>query len=348
MQETAVNSTIGVFPSSEARDAPILTRHALRKRGVRLLDAGDQTEAVVGCGVVGKVRMDCGVYANFGRRMQLEDLEMELELDARICINIFLEGYVEASLNGTPLPMPKRTAKGRWQSSAVIVSNEKGARLRRRARKGQYLDKMVIGMSREWLKRWEGDREISPGFRALINGAPGFWQWNPGPKVEFLARQMFDVAARKPPFAGLLLENNTLAIIAEALTATFSNRGETVVQSSNLTVLEQQRLYALIQYIDRHSAHDHPSAAEVAGALSMSQATLQRLVRKGHHCSLSEFIRYRWLDEAHEALLFSNHSISDIAFDAGYIHLSNFTTAFRKRFGYPPSSLRKQATPPAS
>jgi AraC-like DNA-binding protein len=347
MQETDVNSTIGVFPSAEAHNTPILTRRALRKRGVRFLDTGDQTEAVVGCGVVGKVRMDCGVYANFGRRMQLEDLEMELELDARVCINIFPEGYVEASLDGTPLPMPKRTSKGRWQSSAVIVSNEKGARLRRRARKGQYLDKMVIGMSREWLRRWESNSDISPGFSALINGDPGLWQWNPGPKVEFLARQMFDVAVRKPPFSGLLLESNTLAIIAEALTATFSNRSEAVAQSSDLTVLEQQRLYALIQFIDRHSAHDHLSAGEMSGALGMSQATLQRLVRKGHHCSLNEFIRYRWLDEAHEALLFSNHSISDIAFDAGYVHLSNFTNAFRKRFGYPPSALRKQATTPA-
>ncbi len=342
-----MNSTIGVFPSAEAHKTPTLTRHALRKRGVRFLDTGDQTEAVVGCGVVGKVRMDCGVYANFGRRMQLEDLEMELELDARVCINIFLEGYVEASLNGTPLPMPKRTAKGRWQSSAVIVSNEKGARLRRRARKGQYLDKMVIGMSREWLQRWDDNKEVSAGFRALLSGETGFWQWNPGPKVEFLARQMFDVAVRKPPFAGLLLESNTLAIIAEALTTTFSNRSEAVAQSSDLTVLEQQRLYALIQYIDRHSAHDHLSAADMSGALGMSQATLQRLVRKGHHCSLNEFIRYRWLDEAHEALLFSNHTISDIAFDAGYIHLPNFTNAFKKRFGYPPSALRKQATAPA-
>ncbi len=342
-----MNSTIGVFPSAEAHNTPILTRRALRKRGVRFLDTGDQTEAVVGCGVVGKVRMDCGVYANFGRRMQLEDLEMELELDARVCINIFLEGYVEASLDGTPLPMPKRTSKGRWQSSAVIVSNEKGARLRRRARKGQYLDKMVIGMSREWLRRWESNNDISPGFSTLINGDPGLWQWNSGPKVEFLARQMFDVAVRKPPFSGLLLESNTLAIIAEALTATFSNRSEAVAQSSDLTVLEQQRLYALIQFIDRHSAHDHLSAGEMSGALGMSQATLQRLVRKGHHCSLNEFIRYRWLDEAHEALLFSNHSISDIAFDAGYVHLSNFTNAFRKRFGYPPSALRKQATTPA-
>nr|WP_246705273.1 helix-turn-helix transcriptional regulator [Rhizobium sp. RM] len=83
----------------------------------------------------------------------------------------------------------------------------------------------------------------------------------------------------------------------------------------------------------------------MASELGASQATLQRLVRKAHNCSLNEFIRNRWLDEARQALLFSSRSISDIAFEAGYVHLSNFTAAFRKRFGYPPSSLRRHAGP---
>lgn len=329
------------LPPSPPEGHPILTRRSLRKNGVRVLDGGDQSDAVVACGVVGRVRME-GVHANFGRRTQLTDLEMEVALDAQVCIKIFLEGFVEATLNGVPMPMPQRSEQGRWQSSAIIVSHESGARLRRRARKGQYLDKMVIGLSRDWLRRFAESADTPDVFAALIDGKPGFWDWRPNRKVEFLARQMFDIAARKPPFSDLLLESHTLAIVYEALTATFAADPDALVPPASLTVAEQQRLYALVQYIDRHSAHDLV-ISDMASELGASQATLQRLVRKAHHCSLNEFIRNHWLEEARQALLFSNDSISDIAFEAGYVHLSNFTTAFRKRFGHPPSSLRRQA-----
>ncbi|MCZ7912484.1 AraC family transcriptional regulator [Agrobacterium leguminum] len=338
-----MNRAIAPLPPVAADPNPILTRRELRKNGVRVLDGGDQGDAVVACGLVGKVRMD-GIHANFGRRMQVDDLDMEVALDAQVCIKIFLEGFVEASLNGVPMPMPQRTEQGRWQSSAIIVSHGSGARLRRRARKGQYLDKMVIGMSREWLQRFSESAETPANFRALLGGEPGFWQWRPNCKVEFLARQMFDIAARKPPFSSVLLESHTLAIVYEALTTAFGASPEAVMPPTNLTAAEQQRIYALVRYIDRHSAQELAVTA-MASELGASQATLQRLVRKAHNCSLNEFIRNRWLDEARQALLFSNRSISEIAFEAGYVHLSNFTAAFRKRFGYPPSSLRRHAGP---
>jgi len=340
MQETCVNSAVDPLPPVVANPNPVLTRRELRKNGVRVLDGGDQGDAVVACGLVGQVRMN-GIHVNFGRRMQVDDLEMEVALDAQVCIKIFLEGFVEASLNGVPMPMPQRTAQGRWQSAAIIVSHESGARLRRRARKGQYLDKMVIGMSRDWLQRFSQTSEAPDNFRALLSGEHGFWQWQPNRKVEFLARQMFDIAARKPPFSAVLLESHTLAIVYEALTAAFGSNPDAVMPPTNLTAAEQQRIYALVQYIDRHSAQEL-AVADMASELGASQATLQRLVRKAHHCSLNEFIRNRWLSEARQALLFSNRSISDIAYEAGYVHLSNFTTAFRKHFGYPPSSLRRQ------
>lgn len=331
-------------PLSRAASDPIATRRELRRKGARLIGGGGQHDAVVAYGLTGRVRMD-GLSANFGRRVLIDDLEMEVALDAQVCINIFLEGSVETSLNGVAMPIPQRTAQGRWRSSAVIVSCESGARLRRRARKGQYLDKMVIGMSRDWLRRWADKADAPESFRALLEGGPGFWPWRPNRKVEFLARQMFDIAARRPPFASLLLESHTLAIVCEALSATFGNGSDAMPSPTGLAAAEQERLYALVQHIERHPAQDF-SVADMAGALGTSQATLQRLVRKAHRCSLNEFIRNHRLDDARQALLFGNGSVSEIAFNAGYAHLSNFTAAFRRRFGCSPSSLRKQAAGP--
>ncbi|WP_165790929.1 AraC family transcriptional regulator [Pleomorphomonas carboxyditropha] len=327
-------------PSSRADGNQVLTRRALRTKGVRLLDGGRQGDEVVACGLVGAVRMDCGVYANFGRRMQISDLEMEVALKEEVSIKIFLEGHVEASIDGEPIPMPRRTAQGRWQPSAIVVSHPQGARLRRKARKGQYLDKMVIGLPRDWLRRWQGFADTPQGFKALIEGRPGLWRWQPSARAEFLIRQMFDIAARKPPFATMQLESNTLAIIAEALSDTFGSGADAVASSGNLTATEQQRLYALVKCIDRRPGCEL-CVTDIVGELATSPATLQRLVRKAHNCSLAEFIRNKYLDDARQALMFSDRSISDIAFAAGYTHLSNFTAAFRRRFGHPPSQLRR-------
>jgi AraC-like DNA-binding protein len=338
MQEAHVTAVPAPLPVVDR--SLVLTRRALRTRGVRLLDEGRQGDEVVACGLIGRVHLDCGIQAHFGRRMQIDDLEMEVALEEQVTIKIFLEGHVEASLDGAPLPMPRRTAQGRWLPSAVIASHPAGARLRRKARKGQYLDKMVIVLPRDWLRRWQGFADTPQGLQALVEGRPGLWHWQPSPRAEFLIRQMFDIAARKPPFATMQLESNTLAIIAEALSNTFGPDADAVATPGGLTTTEQQRLYALVKCIDRRPGCEL-CLTDVVGELATSPATLQRLVRKAHNCSLAEFIRNKYLDDARQALIFSDRSISDIAFAAGYGHVSNFTAAFRRRFGHPPSQLRR-------
>ena len=46
------------------------------------------------------------------------------------------------------------------------------------------------------------------------------------------------------------------------------------------------------------------------------------------------------LNQAHAALEHTDVSIKQLAARVGYTHVSNFTTAFKKRFGYPPGQLR--------
>nr|WP_254004902.1 AraC family transcriptional regulator [Pleomorphomonas sp. NRK KF1] len=132
-----------------------------------------------------------------------------------------------------------------------------------------------------------------------------------------------------------------MAIVSEALGDTFASGADAVAAPGGLTATEQQRLYALVKCIDRKPGCEL-CLTDVVGELATSPATLQRLVRKAHNCSLAEFIRNKYLDDARQALMFTDRPISDIAYAAGYTHLSNFTAAFRRRFGHPPSQLRRQ------
>lgn len=61
-----------------------------------------------------------------------------------------------------------------------------------------------------------------------------------------------------------------------------------------------------------------------------------------------DYLRTRRLEAAREALLYQGVSVTDAAFQAGYANPANFATAFRRRFGVPPSSLRAGASAKAT
>lgn len=47
------------------------------------------------------------------------------------------------------------------------------------------------------------------------------------------------------------------------------------------------------------------------------------------------------MQQAHEAILKSDVALKQLSERLGYSHVSNFSAAFKQRFGYAPGSLRK-------
>jgi len=65
--------------------------------------------------------------------------------------------------------------------------------------------------------------------------------------------------------------------------------------------------------------------------------------RRGLLCQVPRTSSYRQrlrLDQARRRLGTTDLSISEIAFDAGYEHASNFATAFKRTFGFSPKEAR--------
>ncbi|MBV8327467.1 AraC family transcriptional regulator [Chryseobacterium sp.] len=57
-----------------------------------------------------------------------------------------------------------------------------------------------------------------------------------------------------------------------------------------------------------------------------------------------QWLQIRRLKEAHTLLSQNGNSVSDIYLDLGFENLSHFSFAFKKQFGYPPSSVRLMDT----
>ena len=85
-----------------------------------------------------------------------------------------------------------------------------------------------------------------------------------------------------------------------------------------------------------------PSLDELSTRYGLSSRWLNASFSKEYGRSIYAFISDLRLNESHAALLEGNLAIKAISARMGYSHSNHFTTAFRKKFGYPPGSLRRR------
>lgn len=95
--------------------------------------------------------------------------------------------------------------------------------------------------------------------------------------------------------------------------------------------------------------HDHlmalegklPSLEELALRYGMSARWLNDEFAREYGQPIYAFVTDRRLCEAHAALIEGDLPIKAISHRLGYTHVNHFSTAFKRRFGYPPGSLRR-------
>ncbi|MBY5982788.1 AraC family transcriptional regulator [Halomonas sp. DP5Y7-2] len=144
---------------------------------------------------------------------------------------------------------------------------------------------------------------------------------------------MLEQAVTPQPSAGqrqLLLEAIGLQLLAHGLRHPGAHQ-------SGLQLAERQRLERVRQTL--HDAPAHPySLEQLAELASMSQSGLRAKFQRLFGVSVFDYLRERRLMLAYE-LLSRGASVQQAAFDSGYGHASNFSTAFRRRFGVSPRDV---------
>ncbi len=84
-----------------------------------------------------------------------------------------------------------------------------------------------------------------------------------------------------------------------------------------------------------------PTLNELGSFYCCSARTLNSDFSAVFGVSIYAFITSQRLMEAHEAILKSNVALKELSYKLGYAHVNHFSAAFRKKFGYPPGSLRR-------
>jgi AraC-like DNA-binding protein len=82
------------------------------------------------------------------------------------------------------------------------------------------------------------------------------------------------------------------------------------------------------------------SLAELASRFGMSQSGLKRDFQRAFGVTARDYLFERRMLIGRNAILRDRLTIAEAAYKAGYEHPGNFTAAFAKHFGYPPSRLK--------
>lgn len=98
-----------------------------------------------------------------------------------------------------------------------------------------------------------------------------------------------------------------------------------------------------------HRLHDYlmqlegamPTLLELASMFGRSAQLLNDDFAVEYGESIYTFMQERRMQQAHEAILRTDIALKQLSERMGYTHVSNFSAAFKRRFGYAPGSLRK-------
>lgn len=219
------------------------------------------------------------------------------------------------------------------QAQVLLVNLNEQALFQRHCGLPGVEQKVCMALDHDWLER-HGLAEAG-GHGALARLARQHLaarQWTASPQLTQLARQMVQHHAANPLLTHIEREGLGMLLLGQVLEAL----GDTAAGYATNPQLNR-RLQRVKDLIDSGEAEDC-NLHQLAELACMSSSTLQRHFRRHFNCSVMDYLRGQRLEAARRRLLGGQHSITSVALAAGYNSAANFATAFRRRFGHPPSA----------
>ena len=260
----------------------------------------------------------------------------EVRLPPQLSVSVVLEGAPMATLDDVALNLPSGPGV-----RAKMWSVARPAWLRRHLRPGQRVRKVNVSVSPGWIEGFlgPGPRPDCPLGR-FARTHLAMRDWTPSKATVRAAEEMLLGLTGQDMLSRLSLEIRALAVLHEALAGL--ERGPVPGLAVARGDREAGRAQAVWTYIHRHLA-EPLTLGDIAAATGMSVSTVQRAFKEEFGLTVVEHLRLARLDLARKALAEDGLSIQQAAHVAGYTSAANFSTAFKRRFGHPPSEEPRDA-----
>jgi len=332
-------------PTADLEGGPIVSvgsiERALDCLGANFqADAAAQTGTDVLRGYHGALRLRRGLYLHFSDAIDLCDMKTRLEQRPGLSIQVFLRGPVNARLGGRPLlPGPIGDTPGRVGPKALLTARAGPELFERSGTAGAHIRKVSVTLSHDWLEDCAPDIDRSAfDVRRFAQTHLAQRVWSPSSDLMALTEGILGLS----PFTGavqrLHLESRVLDLVAQVLSDLTDTRSAR--DTGRLEPRDLRRMRVIEDYLAASDPADI-SLEDLAQGAGISVSTLRRLFQAVHGMSAFEYVRRRNLDRARVALEHQRMSVKEAAFLAGYSSPANFSTAFRRQFGYSPGQASR-------
>lgn len=217
---------------------------------------------------------------------------------------------------------------------AALVTLREPALYEHRCRASSRERMLVITLLPSWLEQAGlGDLNARPHLSMAA--------WAPSPRAVCIAEQLLSPGAQGGPLHGLLQERLALELVIEALAQLAPAPGAAVVaaaETASLRPAEYQRACRLRDWLDSGAA-DALSLGGIAQHMGCNASTLQSQFRQAFGKAIFDHLRESRLRRAANAITAQGITMAQAAELAGYRSPANFSTAFRRLYGFAPKNL---------
>lgn len=165
------------------------------------------------------------------------------------------------------------------------------------------------------------------------SGVLNLISWTPSRNSIRLAEDTLKLTNQLSDLRDLTLNLNAFSIMRDALLRVNQSQNK---QNKHITSNDLNRARRVYEYIV-NNAETISSINAIAKDTGMSVSTLQRVFKDIYGRTAIEYLRGYRLEKARQLLLENKLSVTQVAYQVGYSNPSNFSNAFSKEFGYPPS-----------
>lgn len=199
---------------------------------------------------------------------------------------------------------------------------------------------MLCQLSSTWLQATLGDVGLAAPFVAMAEDRGGLGFGGASLATSPLMRRVaVDLLAC--PYRGdvqrLAVAGKTLELLAACARDLGLEPGDASGKSAQYRALAHAAREVIAARL-----HRPPSLPELATELNTDPITLGHACRDVFGQTVAGLLAELRLDLARDLLVSSTTHIKQIAADVGYGHVTNFTTAFARRFGMPPAKYRQR------
>ena len=299
----------------------------------RLKGQGADEGAALLLGDFSVTDLHAGLRSHVTDAVEQRDGSTEILLEPELTVSVLLEGTPAATLGGQSLCYGASPgARGK------IWSLTRPTRLVRHTRQGMRVRKVNVSVTPAWLDSvYERNDPASGQLRSFAAEHLAMIDWTPS---EVTLRYAEEILANHEDARGksrLSLEMRALGILRDAFGLFDSAEAEGSEPARRNPNQDTARARAAWAYIDANL--DQPlTLVKIAKANGMSVSTLQRIFKTTYGVTVMDQLRTSRLDLARKALIVDGLAIQQAAHLAGYSSAANFTTAFRRQFGYAPSA----------